>query len=126
MATAADNPYLALAYRRAFTTQDPALVQVCFDIAVLEKYRGVPGFSLIRTDTVGRLKREGGWAIDVGIGEEGRTIHASLGDVLHSLPEAEREHWAQHAVSLPLSEQFLRMRLQPGSCFDDGEVRPWE
>ena len=124
--TADQHPYLALLYRRAFQSQDPALVQVCFVIAVLDKYRGAPGFSLIRTDTVGRLKREGGWAIDVGIGEEGRTIHTSLGDVLHNLPETERAHWAQHVVTLPLSQAFLQMRLQPGSCFDDGEVRPWE
>ena len=124
--SAAGNPYLMLLYRRAFQSQDPALVQVCFDIAVLEKYRGAAGFSLIRTDTVGRVKREGGWAIDVGIGEEGRTIHTSLGDVLHNLPETERAHWAQHVVTLPLSQPFLQMRLQPGSCFDDGEVRSWE
>jgi hypothetical protein len=48
MTAAADNPYLALAYRRALTSQDPALVQVSFDIAVLDKYRGAAGFSLMR------------------------------------------------------------------------------
>src|SRR3990172_1651499 len=101
--TVDENPYLMLVYRRAFQSQDPALVQVSFDAAVLDRYRGAPGFSLIRTDTVGRIKREGGWSIDVGIGEEGRTIHACLQDVLHALPEEEREHWAQHVVSLPLS-----------------------
>ena len=126
MTNAADNPYLTLAYRRALTSQDPALVQVSFDVAVLEKYRGAAGYSLVRTATVGRVKREGGWTLDLGIGEGGRTVHACLGDLLHNLPDAEREHWAQHAVSLPLSEHFLRMRLTPGACFDDGEVRPWE
>jgi hypothetical protein len=121
----ADNPYLALAYRRALTTQNPALVQVSFDSAVLEKYRA-PGYSLIRTNTVGRVTRQGGWTLDLGIGEEGRTVHACVGDLLNNLPDAEREHWAQHVVSLPLSANFLAMRLQPNSCFDDGEVRPWD
>ena len=118
--------YLRLLYRRAFAAQDPALVQVSFGVAVLEKYRGQAGYSLIRSDTAGRLKRDGGWTLDVGIGDEGRTIHASLGDLLHNLPETEREHWAQHVVALPMSQPYLQMRLQPGSCFDDGEIRPWE
>ena len=122
----APNPYLSLVYRRVLQQQDPALVQVSFDIAVLDKYRGAAGVSLIRTDTVGRIKREGGWSIDLGIGGEGRTVHACLVDLMNALPEQERDHWAQHVVSLPLSERFLQMRLSPGSCFDDGEVRPWE
>ena len=124
--TVEQNPYLTQLYRRAFASQDPALVQVSFDIAVLEKYRDGAGYSLIRTDTVGRLRREGGWAIDVGIGEEGRTIHASLHDLMNALPQDEREHWAQHVVARPMSEKFLQMRLAAGSCIDDGEVRPWE
>ncbi len=119
-------PYLRLLYRRAFAAQDPLPVQVSFDASVLDKYRGQAGYSLIRSDTVGRVKREGGWSIDVGIGEEGRTVHAALGDIIHNLPEPEREHWAQHAVALPMSEMYLKMRLQPGSCFDDGDARPWE
>ncbi len=118
--------YLTQLYRRAARTQDPALVQVSFDIAVLDKYREAAGYSLIRTDTVGRVKKEGGWSVDVGIGEEGRTVHACLQDFLHALPEEERDHWAQHVVALPMSRAFLQMRLAPGSCIDDGEVRPWE
>lgn len=118
--------YLRLLYRRALATQDPLPAQLCFDAAVLDKYRGQAGYSLIRSNTVGRVKREGGWSIDVGIGEEGRTVHAALGDVIHKLPEPEREHWAQHVVSLPMSQMYLQMRLSPGSCFDDGEIRPWE
>jgi len=62
----------------------------------------------------------------VGIGEEGRAVDACLSDVLHALPEAEREHWAQHVVALPLSQRFLQMRLAPGACIDDGGVRAWE
>ena len=118
------NPYLTQLYRRAFAAQDPALVQISFDDAVLDRYRGEAAYSLIRTDTVGRVKREGGWALDVGIGRG--TIHASLFDLLNALPEKERDHWAQHVVTLPFSRNFLQMRLSPGSCIDDGEVRSWE
>ena len=118
--------YLRLLYQRVLATQDPASAQVSFDAAVLNKYRGQSGFSLIRSATVGRVKREGGWSLDVGIGDEGRTVHAALGDLIHKLPEPEREHWAQHAVALPMSRMYLQMRLSPGSCFDDGEVRAWD
>ncbi len=120
------NPYLMQIYRRAFLAQDPALIQVSFDATVFDRYRGAPGYSLIRTDTVGRIKREGGWTLDVGIGEEGRTVHACLHDLLHVLTEEEREHWAQHVVALPMSRNFLQMRLAAGACIDDGEVRSWE
>jgi hypothetical protein len=42
------------------------------------------------------------------------------------LPEGERTHWAAHAAgAAELSTNFLRMQLAPGSCFDDGDVRPW-
>ena len=120
------NPYLIQICRRAFAAQDPALFQLSFAAAVLDKYRGAAGYELIRTDTVGRLKREGGWTIDLGIGEEDGIIHACLRDVLHALPEEERDHWAQHVVALPMSRTFLQMRLAGGSCIDDGEVRSWE
>ena len=119
------NPYLMQIYRRAFLAQDPALVQVSFNVAVLDKYRDDASYSLIRSDTVGRIKREGGWAIDVGIGDE-QTIHACLQDLMHALPEADREHWAQHVTTPPVSTAFFQMRLSPGSCFDDGDIHDWE
>jgi hypothetical protein len=118
------NPFLLLIARRAFASGDPALLQVSFDAAVLDKYRGAPGYELIRTDTVGRVKRAGGWTIDLGIA--GGTVHACLQDLLHALPEEEREHWAQHVTALPMSRHFLQMRLTPSACIDDGEVRPWD
>jgi hypothetical protein len=43
-----------------------------------------------------------------------------------ALPAAEGEHWTAHAVIPPASSKFLQMRLSPSSCFDDGEVRPWD
>lgn len=120
------NPYLTVLYRRVFSSRDPGLVQLSFDAGVLDRYRGARGFSLIRTDTAGRLRKEGDWAIDLGIGDDEGTVHASLRDVLDVLPEDEREHWARHVAALPMSERFLQMRLAGGACIDDGEVREWE
>jgi len=111
--------------RRALAGGDAANLQLHFAVALLDRYRGGAGFSLIRTDTVGRLKKDGGWSIDFGIAPGEELIHAAVSDLLR-LPEAEREHWAFHATALPASKMFLQMRLAPGSCFDDGEVRPWE
>jgi hypothetical protein len=51
-------------------------------------------------------------------------LHVQAAELLR-LPESEREHWAEHALTLPSSRMFLSMRLAPGSCFDDGEVRAW-
>jgi hypothetical protein len=120
------NPYVLLIARRALASQDPALLQLSFDAAVLDKYRGASGFELIRTDTVGRISRQGGWKLDVGISPDEGQVHASVGDVLTALPDAEREHWARHLATLPLSRTFLQMRLSPGSCIGDGDVRPWD
>ena len=119
------NIYLRLLYRRVFASQDAALAQVSFDPSVIDKYRDKPGYTLVRTNSAGRIKREGAWSLDVGIAE-GSTLHASLRDVMNRLPEAEREHWASHVVALPMSSAFIQMQLQPGSCFDDGELRAWE
>ena len=118
--------YLGLIYRRVFQQQDPALVQVSFAARVVDKYRGAPGYRLVRTDTVGRITREGAWSLDVGIVEEAGVIHARLSDLMYTLPEAEREHWAQHVVAPPMSRAFLQMSLAPSSCIDDGDVRSWE
>jgi len=116
--------YLRLLHRRVLSNQDPSLMQVSFDAAVLQRYRGQSGYSLVRTNSAGRIKREAVWSIDLGIAES--TVHASLRDVMSKLPEAELDHWADHIVALPMSDAFLQMQLQPNSCFDDGEFRPWD
>jgi hypothetical protein len=113
-----------VALRRALVAGDPALLHLHFSAAVLDRYRGAAGFSVIRTDTVGRVRKQGGWSLDFGIAPEEHAIHVQVTDLLR-LPEPEREHWAANAVTLPASRMFLSMRLAPGSCFDDGEVRSW-
>ena len=110
--------------RRALASEDHANLQLHFEAAVLDHYRQSPGFSILRTNTVGRLKKEGGWAIDFGIAPDDERIHASIGDLM-GLSETDREHWSQHATALVSSKMFLQMRLSPSACFDDGEVRNW-
>lgn len=115
-----------LAHRKALTSGDPALVQLSFAAAVIDDYRGRDGFQVIRTDTVGRIKKQGGWTVDLGIAPDEQTVHASWSTLVHALPEGEREHWASHtAEPSGYSATFLRMQLSPNSCNDDGDVRSW-
>ncbi|MBF6600625.1 MAG: hypothetical protein IVW36_08950 [Dehalococcoidia bacterium] len=111
--------------QRTLVGRDPALLQLLFDASVLERYRGRAGWSVIRTDSAGRVKQDGGWSLDFGIAEGDATVHASFEALTQNLPDAEREHWAAHALAPGLRENFLRMQLAPGSCFDDGDVRTW-
>ena len=119
------SDYLKIIHRRALSTGDPALVQLSFDAAVIDRYRSNAEYQVIRTGTAGRVKKRSGWSIDFGISGDDRTVHSSWGALANALPQVEREHWAAHATGLPVSENFLRMQLAPGSCFDDGDVRPW-
>ena len=111
--------------RRALADEDPANVQVHFETAVLDKYRGAGAYKLIRTDTVGRLTRQGAWSIDFGIAPDESAIHACYAALL-GLPPEDRHHWAAHALMLAGSSKFLQMRLFPNACFEDGELRPWQ
>ncbi|WP_157076238.1 hypothetical protein [Alicyclobacillus kakegawensis] len=121
---AAQAPSASRLLERVFAG-DLEKIQVVFDAAVLDAYREAGGFRIIRTDSSGRLSKSGAWSIDFGISGDGdKFIHAPIGSILHRLPESEHEHWRQHVVSLPLSENFLRGLVRPG-CLDDGPIRPW-
>ncbi len=103
----------------------PHLSQVWFHSAVLEKYRQAVGYNVIRTDTVGRL-RGPQWTLDFGIADAGEVlIHVSAGEIAGRLPESEREHWAAHGASLPVSDNYVLMQITRGACVEDGDVRPW-
>ena len=137
-----DNPFRTEAVREANARRartrlllralggSPGVVQVWFDAAVLERYRGVAGFSIQRTDSVGRV-RGASWRVDFGISEPGATgeggavIHASIGDLAERLPEGERAHWAAHARMPEASTNFLLMQATRGACIDDGDTRDW-
>ena len=114
-----------LLYRRVVSGQSPLLAPVFLNSAVLEKYRGRPGFSLMRSNTIGRLKREGSWSLDLGISPQNGIIHLSLGDLINRLPPEERDHWVSHIVTPPLSDSMTKAYLSPGGCIEDGDVRPW-
>jgi len=63
-------------------------------------------------------------SLDFGIAPDEQVIHISQADVAR-IPVEDRDHWADHAVEQPSSRMFLQMRMSPGSCFDDGDVRNW-
>jgi hypothetical protein len=116
---------LPVLYRRVLANNDPSLLQLGFDAAVLERYRGSDAYRVIRTDTVGRVSKQGGWSLDFGITPADDGLHVSW-KALAGIPDDERAHWAMHAAPLAApSEMYLKMQLAPGSCFDDGDVRPW-
>jgi hypothetical protein len=120
-----DTAILRLLVRRILAAEDLTNLPLHFEAAVLDRYRGAAGFSMIRTNTVGRVKKEGAWSLDVGIAPGEEVVHVFAGDLLH-LPKEERDHWASFAVALPSSKMYLQMRIAPGSCVDDGDVRAWE
>jgi hypothetical protein len=123
--SAPTDPFTALLYRRVVSGQSPLLAPLFFDAAVLEKYRAAPGFAVLRTNTIGRVRLQGGWSLDFGISPQEGLIHLALGDLINRLPEAERDHWLAHLAAPPLSANFVRAQLYPGSCIEDGELRPW-
>ena len=102
---------------------DLGAAQVWFDQHVLDRYRGRPGWRVMRTNTVGRVRSPDGWSLDFGIADGDEIVHTGLADLNQRLPAAERQHWAQHLVTPAVSRTFLTMRLAPGSCIDDGDLR---
>ncbi|MBI4494942.1 MAG: hypothetical protein HY690_19385 [Chloroflexi bacterium] len=103
---------------------DLGAAQLWFDQRVLDRYRAQPGFRVMRTNTAGRVRAPAGWSLDFGIAADDRLIHASAADLAQRLPPSERQHWLSYLATLPLSRNFLTMRLSGGvSCIDDGEVR---
>ena len=104
---------------------DLGAAQIWFDQRVLDRYRAQAGFRVIRTNTAGRLRSPAGWALDFGIADDDRLIHASAADLVQRLPAPERQHWINHLITPPVSRNFLTMRLGAGSCIDDGDVRDW-
>jgi hypothetical protein len=120
------SDFMRVVQQRALKSGDPALLQVGFNVAVLERYRGDARYRVMRTETVARVQQERGWSLDVGISPGEETLHTSWAALTTALPEEEREHWASHAAPVEAySEMFLRMQLSPSSCFDDGELRAW-
>jgi hypothetical protein len=104
---------------------DPGAAHVWFDAAVLDRYRELSGWRVMRTNSVGRVRSPEGWQLDFGIAEDDQVVHTSIADLAQRLPAGERQHWATHLLSPQASRNFLTMRLVPGSCIDDGDLRDW-
>ena len=104
---------------------DLGAAHLWFDARVLDRYRASPGNKVMRTNTVGRLRAADGWTLDFGIAPDDLSIHATATELSQRLPPGERQHWAQHVVTPEVSRNFLTMRLAPGSCIDDGDLRDW-
>jgi len=104
---------------------DLGAVHLWFDQRVLDRYRAQPGWRVMRTNTVGRIKAPEGWSLDFGIAEGNQLIHTTANELSQRLPAPERQHWAQHVITPGASRNFLTMRLAPGSCIDDGDLREW-
>ncbi len=104
---------------------DLGAAQLWFDQHVLDRYRAQPGWRVMRTNTVGRVRAPDGWSLDFGIAEGEQLVHSSVSELSQRLPAAERQHWAQHVVTPAVSRNFVTMRLAPGSCIDDGDLRDW-
>jgi hypothetical protein len=92
---------------------------------VLDRYRSLPGWRVMRTNTVGRVRSPEGWSLDFGIADSDQLIHTSASELSQRVPENERQHWAQHVVTPTTSRNFMTTRLAPGSCIDDGDLRDW-
>jgi hypothetical protein len=86
---------------------DFGLAQVVFDVAVLEPYLSQKGTSVVRTNTVGRVKAAS-WSIDFGIAPDEKTVHVGVQTLSQKLPESERAHWLSHVHDAHFSENFLR------------------
>jgi hypothetical protein len=126
MQTETMSDFLRLTQQRAMNTGDPGLMQVGFGAEVLDRYRDSSMYQVLRTDTVGRVRKQGGWTLDFGISPGEATVHASWTALTTALPDDERAHWAANAAPVvAYSDMFLRMQLSPSSCFDDGELRSW-
>jgi len=116
------DPQLAALYLRVLGG-DLGVAQLWFDQRVLDRYRERSGWRVMRTNTVGRVRSPEGWQLDFGIADDDRLVHLSVDDLTQRLPAGERQHWAQHLIAQPVSRNFLTIRMAPGSCFDDGDLR---
>ena len=104
---------------------DLGAAHLWFAADVLQRYRELPGWRVMRTNTVGRVRSPDGVSLDFGIALGDSVVHASAADLAQRLPANERQHWAQHMRVPTASRNFMTMRLVPGSCIDDGDLREW-
>ncbi len=118
------DPVLQDLLRRVLDNGKVDQVQVWFDSAVLDRYRGDPDSRILRTNSAGRLRGPGGFMLNFGISPDDALIHMPIAAVL-GVPESQRAHWVEHVAGLPIGGNFLRMTMNPGACIEDGPTRDW-
>ncbi len=118
------DPVLQDLVRRVLDGGKVESIQVWFDSAVLDRYRGDPDSRILRTNSAGRLRGPGGFILNFGISPDDALIHMAIGTAM-GIPESQRAHWLEHVVGLPAGANFLRMTMNPGACIDDGQTRDW-
>src|SRR3954449_12679210 len=91
------DPQLSLLYGRVLNG-DTGLAQVWFHQSVLDRYRSQAGVRVLRSNSAGRVRHSNGWALDFGIADEDRVIHASAADLAQRLPPVERRHWLGYVI----------------------------
>src|SRR5260370_7695653 len=96
------DPQRAALYLRVLGG-DLGAAQLWFDRAVLDRYRALPGWRVVRTNTVGRVRSPEGWSLDFGIAEGEQLVHTSAAELTQRLPATERQHCPQHTLTPPLS-----------------------
>jgi hypothetical protein len=104
---------------------DLGAAHLWFDQRVLDRYRELLGWRVMRTNTVGRVRSPEGWSLDFGIASGDCLLHTSAKELSERLPASERQHWARHVAMPAASRNFLTMRLAAGACIDDGDLRDW-
>src|ERR687886_2306725 len=92
------DPQRAALYLRVLGG-DLGAAQLWFDQRVLDRYRAQPGWRVMRTNTVGRVRSPDGWSLDFGIADGDRLVHASASDLGQRLPATQPRHLAQHHVT---------------------------
>lgn len=120
-----DNIFIRTLYQRAIVGGRPGSLPLWVAPEVLERYVGQAGVQMVRTDSAGRLKVPGLFALEFGIPPGGGPLQVSV-ESMQRLPQEHLKHFLDHLVAPQMNVRFCQMQLQPGSCFDDGEIRPYE
>ena len=92
MEFAHQSPYIEQLFKKALENNDAGQLQLFFSADVLHRYREDDGYKIIRTDTSGRITRQGVWNLDFGISDKDRLIHVPFARFTSQVPESEREH----------------------------------
>ena len=119
------DPVWRLTVARAVASNDASALPLRLSARVLDRYLERPENRILRTNTVGRLLQPGKSTIDFGMVADDQVIHLRFTDLIHLVPERERDHWLDHLLAPELSHSLLRMQLSPEACHDDGELRDW-